>query len=126
MNAGSDHPKILVLYSETGGTHRNAAEAIQEAIEIQYPEQYDMQLVDIWSYCGWPLKHFPSLNNLFRSREIISKSSVRYGDHVGRLRFFQWFTKPFLRRIVERMLLENPCDLIVSVHPLVSAPVIEK
>jgi len=125
MNTRTDQPKILVLYSETGGTHRNAAEAIQEAIEIQYPDQYDVKLVDIWSYCGWPLKNFPSVNHLFRAREIISKSSMRYSDHVAGLRFFQWFTKPFLRRIVDRMMVENPCDLIVSVHPLVSAPVIE-
>ncbi len=39
--------RIVILMSDTGGGHRSAAEAIADGLRRQYPECYDVRLVDV-------------------------------------------------------------------------------
>ena len=41
-------PHILFLFSDTGGGHRSAAEAIIEAIQNEYPNQMTVEMVDFF------------------------------------------------------------------------------
>ena len=40
--------RILILFSDTGGGHRSAAEAIGEAFYYAYPNQAEIFLVDVF------------------------------------------------------------------------------
>ena len=40
-------PKILFLFSDTGGGHRSAAEAIIEALHLNFGDAISTEMVDI-------------------------------------------------------------------------------
>ena len=46
--------RILFLFSDTGGGHRSAAEAIIEAIHLEFPDQVVCEMVDILKEYGPP------------------------------------------------------------------------
>ncbi|MEI6291147.1 MAG: galactosyldiacylglycerol synthase, partial [Chloroflexota bacterium] len=53
-------PHILFLFSDTGGGHRSATEAIIEALEIEYPDTFTCEKVDIFKdYAPRPLNRMP-------------------------------------------------------------------
>ena len=41
-------PHILFLFSDTGGGHRSATEAIIEALRLEYGDAYSTEMVDIF------------------------------------------------------------------------------
>ncbi|KAJ6731854.1 MONOGALACTOSYLDIACYLGLYCEROL SYNTHASE [Salix purpurea] len=47
---------VLILMSDTGGGHRASAEAIREAFKLEYGDEYNIIVKDVWKeYTGWPL-----------------------------------------------------------------------
>jgi 1,2-diacylglycerol 3-beta-galactosyltransferase len=57
-----DPPRILFLFSDTGGGHRSAAEAIIEAVHKELGERISTQMVDIIkAYAPRPLNRMPAL-----------------------------------------------------------------
>ena len=53
-------PRILFLFSDTGGGHRSAAEAIIEALHLEYGERVLTEMVDIFKESvPLPLNYFP-------------------------------------------------------------------
>ena len=57
-----EKPRILFLFSDTGGGHRSAAEAIIEAIQLEFPDQIDLQMVDLFKeYAPPPLDLAPDI-----------------------------------------------------------------
>ena len=48
MNPLPEARRILFLFSDTGGGHRSAAEAIIEAIYLQYRGQITCEMIDIF------------------------------------------------------------------------------
>ncbi len=40
MTTSKKNPHILFLFSDTGGGHRSAAEAIIEALNLEYPHTF--------------------------------------------------------------------------------------
>ncbi len=60
-------PHIVFLFSDTGGGHRSAAEAIIEALELEYPGQVTYEMVDFFRAYAPPLLNrvpdiYPSLS----------------------------------------------------------------
>ncbi|RPJ52133.1 MAG: galactosyldiacylglycerol synthase, partial [Chloroflexi bacterium] len=43
-----DQPHIVFLFSDTGGGHRSAAQAIIEALELEFPGQTTQEMIDIF------------------------------------------------------------------------------
>jgi 1,2-diacylglycerol 3-beta-galactosyltransferase len=41
-------PHVLFLFSDTGGGHRSAAEAIIEAINLDFPDRFSTEMVDFF------------------------------------------------------------------------------
>ena len=57
-----DRPHILFLFSDTGGGHRSAAEAIIEALELEYQNRVLTQMVDILKdHAPRPFNKLPAL-----------------------------------------------------------------
>jgi UDP-N-acetylglucosamine:LPS N-acetylglucosamine transferase len=116
--------RILILYTETGGTHANAARAIIEAIEAESEKNCQVDLVDVWAYAKFPWKYLPQMIFWFRGRQPISKWHIRNSHNRIRLDWFNTLARSYLKKVLPEILQQHPSDLIISVHPITSAPVI--
>lgn len=118
-------PSILFLFSDTGGGHRSAAEAIIEAIHLEFPGQFDTRMVDIFrQYAPLPLNYAPDIYPHLSRYPKMWKLGYEVSDGTRRIRAFYDVIWPYLRRAVHQLLKENPVDLIVSVHQLVNIPLL--
>ncbi len=118
-------PSILFLFSDTGGGHRSAAEAIIEAIHLEFPGQFDTKMVDIFrQYAPLPLNYAPDIYPHLSRYPNMWKLGYEVSDGTRRIRAFYDVMWPYLRSAVHQLLKENPVDLIVSVHQLVNIPLL--
>lgn len=116
-------PKVLFLFSDTGGGHRSAAEAIIEALNLEYPGYLNVSMVDVFrEYAPPPLQKAPEIY----SQLVRVPQAWGLGYHLidgqRRAKIFTAGTWPYVRRNVRKLIAQNPSDIIVSVHPLVIAP----
>ena len=116
-------PHILFLFSDTGGGHRSAAEAIIEALQLEYGDAYSTEMVDIFlDYAPAPLNQLPALYPML----VRVPQAWGIGYHLSnghrRARLITGSAWPYVRRAIRRMVANHPCDLVVSVHPLANAP----
>jgi 1,2-diacylglycerol 3-beta-galactosyltransferase len=120
-----EKPKILFLFSDTGGGHRSGAEAIIEALELEYPGQFTTEMVDFFKeYAPRPINLAPDIYPAFSRMSDIWEFTYRASDGKRRTRAVYTTVYPYVRRALHRLLGEHPCDLIVSVHPLSNTPVL--
>lgn len=121
-NPVSDRKKrILFLFSDTGGGHRSATEAMIEALNAEFPGRFETRMVDFFrQYYPRPLKFAPQLYPPISRVPKALALSYRVSDGTGRTRAVSTLAYPYVRRAMRRLLQENPTDLIVSVHPLVN------
>lgn len=118
-------PSILFLFSDTGGGHRSAAEAIIEAIQLEFPNQIDTNMVDIFKkYAPLPLNYAPEIYPFLSRYPKMWKAGYEVSDGTRRIRAFYDVMWPYLRRAVHQLLRDNPVDLLVSVHQLVNIPIL--
>jgi 1,2-diacylglycerol 3-beta-galactosyltransferase len=117
--------KILFLFSDTGGGHRSAAEAIIEALGLECGQQVATEMVDIFrDYAPPPLRNMPELYpELVRIPELW-RLGYRLSDGRQRTRLLQASAWPVVRRSIRTLVRQHPADLIVSVHPLANTPVL--
>ncbi len=117
-------PHILFLFSDTGGGHRSAAEAIIEAFELEFPAQATMEMVDIFKqYAPRPLNLAPVVYPTLSKMPTVWKIGYHISDGKYRTRFAYSMMWPYLRSSLRRLFREHPADLVVSVHQLINTPV---
>ncbi|KAL9690489.1 hypothetical protein QQ045_010888 [Rhodiola kirilowii] len=52
---------VLILISYTGGGHRASAEAFRDAFRLEFRDEYNIDVKDVWKeYTGWPLNSMES------------------------------------------------------------------
>ena len=119
---GAAQPKrLLFLFSDTGGGHRSATEAMIEALDLEFPGRFDSSMVDFFrQYYPMPLNKapeiYPEMSRVPQAWGFSWKATnTRGGSNV-----LNDLSYPYLRKAAKRLLAENPADLIVSVHPLVN------
>ena len=118
-------PHILFLFSDTGGGHRSAAEAIIEALELEYGNTITTDMVDIFKqYAPLPLNRMPELYPHFVRVPQAWGLGYRLSDGHHRARFISASAWPYIRRRIRNLVNLHPSDLIVSVHPLANAPIL--
>ncbi|MBL8133607.1 MAG: glycosyltransferase [Anaerolineae bacterium] len=120
--------RILFLMSDTGGGHRAAAEAISAALLQRYGEDnLSIELVDVFkSYSPFPLNYMPEfypwlikngksswgmgykLSNSRRSAKVMSRAMYVTAE-----------------KQMKRMVHENPADVIVCVHSVLTRPAVD-
>lgn len=121
----SDTPRILFLFSDTGGGHRSAAEAIIEAIHLQYRDQISTEMVDIIKhYSPPPFNRLPDLYPQIVRPPQAWGLGYRLSDGHRRARLITASAWPYVRRSIRSLIEQHPSSLIVSVHPLATAPVL--
>jgi 1,2-diacylglycerol 3-beta-galactosyltransferase len=120
-----EKPRIVFLFSDTGGGHRSGAEAIIEAINLEFPNRFTTEMVDIFrEYAPRPLNLAPQIYPTLSRMPEFWKFGYHVSDGRRRTRFFYSVVYPYIRRSLHRLLDENPCDLIVSVHQVTNTPVL--
>jgi 1,2-diacylglycerol 3-beta-galactosyltransferase len=120
-----DIPHIVFLFSDTGGGHRSATEAIIEAINTYFPNQVSTDMVDIFrEYFPPPLSSAPEIYPPLSRMPNVWRLGYRASDGRHRTELLDQAFWPYIRRSIYKLLEENPCDLLVSVHPLINAPMV--
>jgi 1,2-diacylglycerol 3-beta-galactosyltransferase len=118
-----DRPHIVFLFSDTGGGHRSAAQAIIEALELEFPGQITHEMVDIFrEYAPPPLHLAPEIYPPLTRMPSVWGMGYHISDGPRRTRFFYQMIWPYIRWGLNRLVREHPCNLIVSVHQLPNAP----
>lgn len=120
-----EQPHILFLFSDTGGGHRSASEAIIEAINLEFPNQITTEMVDLFrQYAPPPLDRAPEIYPPLSRMPDLWRLGYHASDGQRRTRIVTNIVWPYIRRSLHRLLEEHPCDLIVSVHPLMNTPIL--
>lgn len=117
--------KIVFLFSDTGGGHRSASEAIIEALEIEFPGKFNCEMVDFFRDYSPPPLHLAGPAYPVMSRmEHLYKLSFDITDDPDRMRVIYSTLWPYIRQNMFKLLEDHPCDLFVSVHPLINIPIL--
>eukprot|EP00258_Populus_trichocarpa_P020508 XP_006389425.1 monogalactosyldiacylglycerol synthase 2, chloroplastic [Populus trichocarpa] len=120
VQIGAERTKnVLILMSDTGGGHRASAEAIREAFKLEYGDEYNIIVKDVWKeYTGWPLNDMEGQYKFMVKHVQLWK--VAFHSTSPR-----WIHSCYLAAIaayyakeVEAGLMEYKPDIIISVHPL--------
>ena len=121
MTEPAERKRLLFLFSDTGGGHRSATEAMIEALDLEFPGRFDYSMVDFFrQYYPAPLNKapeiYPEMSRVPQAWGFSWKvTNTRGGSNV-----LNDLSYPYLRKAAKRLVAENPADLIVSVHPLVN------
>jgi 1,2-diacylglycerol 3-beta-galactosyltransferase len=112
-------PHILFYFSDTGGGHRSAAEAIIEALHLEYGEAFTVEMVDFFKdYAPPPFNKMPDLYPEMAKAPRLWQASFYATNGRARVRVITASLWPVARRAARRLIRNHPADLIVTVHPI--------
>jgi 1,2-diacylglycerol 3-beta-galactosyltransferase len=116
-------PNILFLFSDTGGGHRSAAEAVIEALQLEYGDRLSTTMVDIFKDAAPPpLDRMPDLYPYMVKVPQVWETGYKLSNGQHRASLISETPYPYVRRGLRRVIRRCQCDVIVSVHPLANAP----
>jgi 1,2-diacylglycerol 3-beta-galactosyltransferase len=111
-------PHIVFYFSDTGGGHRSAAEAIIEAIDLEYKDQVTTEMVDFFKdYAPQPFNRAPAMYPYMVKAPRVWGASFHATDGRARSRVITSTMWPIARQAAKSMVKGHPADLIVTVHP---------
>ncbi len=115
--------RIVILMSDTGGGHRSAAEAISDALAREFPDRYDVQILDGISQAAiFPFNHVPEWYLPFVTHaEFLWGAGFHSTNRVSVIRSAQPLLYAMIGVRLRRLLCELQPDLVVSVHPILTA-----
>jgi 1,2-diacylglycerol 3-beta-galactosyltransferase len=115
-------PHAVFLFSDTGGGHRSAAEAIIEAMQQAYPDSFTAEMVDFYKDWGsGPLSRMPELYPEMVKARGLWKASFYATDGRTQARVMTASLWPLVRAATRKLVRNHPADLIVTVHPFVNS-----
>jgi len=119
----AEKKRILFLFSDTGGGHRSAFQAIRDAMQIRYGDAVSFDSVDVLRECRWPLNRQPEMYpRMVNSSKLLW--SLMYHSFDGKRRaslarhVIYRNNRASLRRIVD----EHPADAVVCTHSVIANP----
>jgi 1,2-diacylglycerol 3-beta-galactosyltransferase len=122
----SDPSRILFLFSDTGGGHRSATEAVIEAVERRFAGLVRAEMIDVLTdYAPRPLNRLPrAYPHMVRSPRAWGWGFHALDGHRRAVALTRaaW---PYVRGAARRLVEERQADLIVCSHPLPIAPVLK-
>ena len=121
-NAIHKKPHIVFYFSDTGGVHRSAAEAIIEAINLEYKNQVTTEMVDFFkSYAPRPFNHAAEMYPYMVKAPRLWGASFHATDGRARVRVLTSTMWPIARQAARSLVHSHPADLIVTVHPFANS-----
>ncbi|MCK7516219.1 MAG: hypothetical protein MZV64_00070 [Ignavibacteriales bacterium] len=111
-------PHIVFYFSDTGGGHRSAAEAIIEAINIEYRDKVTTEMVDIFKdYAPRPFNRMGDMYPYMVKAPQLWSASFHATDGRAQARAITATMWPLARHTAKTLVKMHPADLIVTVHP---------
>jgi len=115
-------PHIVFYFSDTGGGHRSAAEAIIEAIHLEYGDQVTTEMVDFFkSYAPRPFNRAADMYPYMVKAPHLWGASFHATDGRARARAITTTMWPIARQAARSLVQSHPADLIVTVHPFANS-----
>jgi len=120
MNSHQNNkPHIVFYFSDTGGGHRSAAEAIIEALQIEYSDKFTYEMIDFFKeYAPPPFSRLPEMYPELVKAPRLWEASFYATDGRARARMITSSLWPLARLGARRLVRDHPADLIVNVHPI--------
>ena len=111
-------PHIVFYFSDTGGGHRSAAEAIIEAINIEYRDRVTTEMVDFFKdYAPRPFNYAGEMYPYMVKAPRLWSASFHATDGRARAQVITTTMWPIARQAAKTLVKSHPADLIVTVHP---------
>jgi 1,2-diacylglycerol 3-beta-galactosyltransferase len=124
-NQDNDHhkkPHIVFYFSDTGGGHRSAAEAIIEALHLEYGQAFSAEMVDFYKdYAPPPFHRMPEIYPDLVKAPRLWQASFYATDGRARVRALTASMWPIARVAARKLVRDHPADLIVTVHPMANS-----
>lgn len=115
-------PHIVFWFSDTGGGHRSAAEAIIEAMEREYGDLFTAQMVDFFKDFGpGPMRRMPDLYPEMVKAKAVWQASFYATDGRTQARMMTASLWPLMRSAMRKLVQTHHADFHVSVHPLATS-----
>jgi 1,2-diacylglycerol 3-beta-galactosyltransferase len=119
----SKPPHILFLFSDTGGGHRSATQAIIEALQLEFDDRITTQMVDIFlNHAPHPFSYLPKWYPYMVRFPEVWGVGYKLSNGNRRARLIVESAYPYVRRSLHKLIDHYPADMIVSVHPLANDP----
>ncbi len=111
-------PHVVFYFSDTGGGHRSAAEAIIEAVQLEYKNKVTTEMVDFFKdYAPIPFNEIGKMYPYMVKAPRLWRAGFYATDGRARARMITTTTWPLARRGAKALVRSHPADLIVTVHP---------
>lgn len=111
-------PHIVFYFSDTGGGHRSAAEAIIEAIQLEYKNKVTTEMVDFFKdFAPPPINRVAEMYPYMVKAPRLWSASFHATDGRARARVITATAWPIARHGAKALVKSHPADLIVTVHP---------
>jgi 1,2-diacylglycerol 3-beta-galactosyltransferase len=113
---------VLFLFSDTGGGHRTAAEAIDSALQRLEAGGVRTEMIDAFAACGiFPLREgIKSYGALLNVQPSPYPALFHLSNGRTRARIMTELGKPFIRGNFRQLIERLDPSLVVSVHPLLN------
>ena len=116
------NPHIVFYFSDTGGGHRSAAEAIIEAIHLEYKNKVTTEMVDFFKdYAPRPFNRAGDMYPYMVKAPQLWSASFHATDGRARARVITTTMWPIARQAARALVQSHPADLIVTVHPFANS-----
>ena len=115
-------PHIVFYFSDTGGGHRSAAEAIIEAVNLEYPNRITTEMVDFFKdYAPPPFNRVGDMYPYMVKAPRLWGASFHATDGRTQARLITTTMWPLARQAAKTLVRSHPADLIVTVHPFANS-----
>jgi len=115
----NDKKKVLILMSDTGGGHRASAQAIDEAIQANYPNKINIEIMDLWTeYAPFPYNQFVDSYRFMAKRPLLWKIFYTYGLFTPTKKWTEFRSKCTCYNKFKIAIENVNPDFVISVHPL--------
>lgn len=115
-------PHIVFYFSDTGGGHRSAAEAIIEAINLEYKDRVTIEMVDFFkNYAPPPFNRAAQMYPYMVKAPRLWGASFHATDGRTQARVITTTMWPIASQAAKTLVRSHPADLIVTVHPFANS-----
>jgi 1,2-diacylglycerol 3-beta-galactosyltransferase len=115
-------PHILFLFSDTGGGHRAAMEAIIQGLQLEFGDTITTETLDfLKEYAPPPYNHLPRFYPDMVKIPELWGVGFKISDGRPQARLITSTFWPIVRKAARRLVKEHPADLLVSVHPVANS-----
>ena len=115
--------RVLFLFSDTGGGHRSAFQAIRDAMAMRYGDAVEFDDVDVLRECKWPLNKQPELYPWVVNTSKFLWALVYHSfDGKRRTRLARQLIYRNNRNNLRRVVQQHPADVVVCTHSVIANP----